>query len=385
MSVPTTILLAVFDLDLRRTLAEVLTDDNIELVGVADDFIDAVQGVIAHSPRIVVVEDCPAFPWTQLCNYVWLAAPGSWVVLISDAVTDQTIDTAMLLGVRRVLPRSEAPSGLLDTMRRLEGLEAARDAEEYIKATDPLRCARVISISGAKGGVGKTTLAVNLGVALASLSEGGVVLWDAYCQFGDVANMMGISSARPLVELVGMGEDVDTDMILSCLVHHDTGIDVLMTSENPAPLDTLSEPFVDRVLKALRSKYRFIVIDTPPIIHPISSLAFAACWRLLLLITLRDVIAISDAMKLLQLLEPKHVRAESVRMVSNRVAKGDSVHENEVESLTSKKLIGNIPEDPAVTQANNLGVPVVKMSARSPASRAIAQLAQHLLEEASTF
>ena len=385
MSDSATILLAIFDLNLRKTLTEALADDDIELVGAVENFVEALQCVITHRPQLVVVEDCPAFPWTQLCNYVWLAAPGSWVVLISDAMTEQTIDSAMLLGVRRLLPRAEASSGILDTLRRLQGLEAARYAEEYVRATDPLKCARVISISGAKGGVGKTTLAVNLGVALASLGAGDVAVWDAYCQFGDVANIMAISSARPLAELAEVGEDVDADMILSCMVHHDTGIDVLITSENPVPLDIISEPFASRVLKALRTRYRFIVVDTPPIIHAVSILVFAACWRLLVLTTLRDVTAVTDEIKLLQLLEPRYVRGESVRMVLNRVAKGDSVREEEVGSLTGKKLAANIPEDPAVTQANNLGVPVVKMAARSPASRVIKQLAQQLVEEAATF
>ena len=385
MSTAATVLLAVRDRDLQAHLMRVIEDEGFQAVGAVEDPVEAVQLAIAYRPAVVVVDDCPPLAWAQVCSYLRLAAPESSVILVTEQVTEQTVQSAMLLGVRQVLSRVEAAALLPAIIEKLRDLEEMRLSEAFTRATDPQLCARLVSISGAKGGVGKTTLAANLGETLASMNVGPVLVWDAYCQFGDIASIMAISGARPLSDLTDMGEDVDDDMILSCAVQHPSGAAVLLTSDKPVPFESFSEAFVDRVIKAVRSRYRFIVVDTAPILHPMSNIIFARSWQVLLVTTLKDVTSISDGLKLLQLLEPKYVRREAVRIVANRVAKGDSVREKEVESLTGKPLAAVIPEDPSVGQANNLGASILQVSPKGPAARAITQLAEALVESAATF
>ena len=385
MSTISTILLAVSDRDLRARLAQVIDEEGLQPVGAVEDAVEAVQLAIAYHPAIIVVDDCPPLPWAQACNYLRLAAPESPVILVADQVSEQIIQTAMIVGVRQVLSKADAETSLSVVIRKLLALEEARHSEEFSRATDPQHCARLVSVSGAKGGVGKTTLAANLGEVLASMNVGPVLVWDAYCQFGDIASIMAISSARPLAELADMGEDVDEEMILSCVVKHPSGADVLLTSDKPVPFETFSEAFCDRIIKAVRSRYRFIIVDTAPILHALSNIIFVRSWQVLLVTTLKDVTSISDGLKLLQLLEPKYVRGDAVRVVANRVAKGDSVREKEVESLTGKPLAAVIPEDPSVGQANNLGTSILQVSPKGPAARAITQLAEALVESAATF
>ena len=279
MSSTASILLAVCDPNLRRRILRVVEENDLETVGVVEDSVEAVQIVIAYGADLAVVEQCPSLPWGQLCNYIRLAAPQSSVILLADGLDDQTINDAMLLGIRQVLNKREAPEKLVDVLNKLQALADAAEADEYVMATDPGRCPRLIAVSGAKGGVGKTTLATNLGVMLAGKNVGSVAVWDAYSQFGDVGDVMAISSARPLAELAELNQDLDEDIMLNCMVHHDSGADVLLTSDKPVPWDLFGEPFVHRVLKVLRSKYRFTVVDTPLTLHPIANLVFAACWR----------------------------------------------------------------------------------------------------------
>jgi pilus assembly protein CpaE len=349
---------------------------------------EAVQTALATGPDLVAVADCPGFPWADVCNTIRLSCPACWTVLLAtqDVVDENAANTAMMVGVRQLVHVPHRLSALGDVIGELRALETTRETDEYVKTTDPHRFPRVIAVSGAKGGVGKTTIATNLAVALNSKNAGKVVLWDAYSQFGDVANIMGLKPSRVLAELSDTkSEDTDESLILNYIMRHDSGTDVLLTSNQPLPLNLLSAELTESVIGALRKHYRFIVADTPPILDAVSSTIFTNCWRLLVVTTLKDVTSVSDTMKLIELLEPDYVKGEAIALVANRVAKGDAVKDREMELLTAKAMAMRVPEDPEIGQANNLGKPICQGSPRSPSAKAIHALCDEILKSASTF
>lgn len=388
MEKPTALLLVTGDADLGQRVRRALSREELyNVVAVVGDPLEAVQMALATLPDVAVIADCAGFPWADMCNIVRLACPSCWMILLTTQAADRCIaDTAMMVGVRQVIPLSDDFTDIERAIEKLQSLENARDTEEYLRATDPQMFPRVVAISGAKGGVGKTTIAVNLAVALAAKNVGKVVVWDAYSQFGDVANIMGLSPIRVLAELADLkGEDVDESLILNYVIHHDSGTDVLLTSVKPVRLDLLSAELTAHVIHALRRKYRFIVVDVPPILDAVSRTIFADCWRLLIITTLKDVTSLSDAMKLIEVLEPEYVKGGAIGVVANRVVKGDAMKEGEVESLTGKKVAAMVPEDPGVGQANNLGKPICLATTSSPAAKAILALGDSVIRSASSF
>jgi len=383
---PTSILLVLGDSNLiRRVVEECERDEGLQVIGVARELAEAVQMAVTSKPEIIIIGDCSDAGWVEVCNFVRLALGESWIIALFDHEPDrQTIDTAMLLGARQVLAGDEGLLCLRQVINHLLRLEGSRVSEEYVRATDPQRFPRIISVCGAKGGVGKTTIAVNLAVALAAKNVGGVAIWDAYSQFGDVATIMGLEAPRFLGELAEFkNEDVDEDFIANYIVHHNSGADAVITSHAPLGSGTFSQQLTDKVVQTLRRRYRFIVVDTPPMIDTLSSSVFARCWRLLLITTLRDVTSLTDMMKLIQMLEGRYVRGGGIEIIANCVVKGDAVRKKEIESLTSKNVAICIPEDPAIRQANNLGKPLCQSDSRSPAAKAIIELSDEIVNAAS--
>ena len=381
-----TVLLAVCDQDLAgRVQAALEKEENVQIVARIVDPSEAVQSVISAEPDIVIICESENHPWHRICNFITLASPRSKIILLAEESDAATISTAMLLGIRQVLTFADGPSLLPSVIARLQAVEEVGASEEYLKVTDPHKFARLIGLSGAKGGVGKTTIAVNLGVALARKSIGGVVIWDAYSQFGDVASIMSLSPTRVLAELGNVHEDVEDEFLLDFTIHHESGADVLLTSDTPIAMDAISPALAERVIAALRKRYRFIVADIPPIIHPTSILLFSRCWRLLVVTTLKDFMSVSDAIKLVKALEPHHVTGAAVQIVPNRMGRGDSVKEKELESLMGRKVIQTVPDDPQVIYASNVGRPICDSNPQSPAARAIRHLADLIVEAASSF
>ena len=196
----TTVLLVVGDAGLGRSIAEALgKDDELHVSALVQDPVEAVQTALAMGPDLVAVADCPGFPWADVCNMIRLSCPACWTVLLTTHDSNEGVaDTAMLVGVRQVIRVPDGLSRIGDIINRLNVVDSKCEDEDYIKTTDPHHFPRLIAVSGAKGGVGKTTIAANLAVALSSKNVGNVIVWDAYSQFGDIANIMGLKPNRIL-------------------------------------------------------------------------------------------------------------------------------------------------------------------------------------------
>jgi pilus assembly protein CpaE len=374
------------DCEFGNRIVDVLRgSDIIENASLATEPYEAVQLAASLTPEVVIICESMALPWQEVCSYIGLVYPQCRTILIVEHLDQSVIDKAMLLGIRQVLTYSDDPNNLLAVIEQLQELEAVKNSIDYLKATDPRKWARLIAVSGAKGGIGKTTITINLGAALAQDNPGSVVIWDAYSQFGDVASLMGISPARVLADLTDVVGEIDDDLILDQIVHHSSGADVLLTADNPVPAGTITDSLQEHVIKALRAKYRFIVVDTPATLQSETTIIFSKCWRLLMITTLKEITGVTDTLKFLHLIAPQYVHNDAVLVVANRVGRGDTVKQKDLEALLEKDIFFSIPEDQEIIQANNFGHSVIEANPRCPSAKAIQGLTSNLIEAASTF
>ncbi len=122
----------------------------------------------------------------------------------------------------------------------------------------------MISIFSPKGGVGKTTVAVNLALALTDNGSRKVCLVDFDLAFGDVAITLQLFPSHTVEHAIGSEDDLDAPMLNSLLTRYQDTLQVLAAPSHPDVRERISPLLISKVLRTLRTMYDFVVVDTAP-------------------------------------------------------------------------------------------------------------------------
>lgn len=360
--------------------AALAADPEIAVAGQARDGQEALQLAHALRPDVAVLAaDLAAGDGYQTAER--LAASGLPLVslLISDGDRPDDLRRAMRAGARGGLAWSSAVGQIAETVCELEGERRHRQTPGWAAAADPQAAARVFAVSGAKGGVGKTTLAVNLAAALAETGEPTVLL-DLYTQFGDAALLLNLSPRRTLADLTRLdAADLDERTLDDHLERHESGLAVLAGATAPLPMDALSPECLDRLLGLLKRGHRYVVLDVPPVLSPTTLYALSHATSVLLVANLFDLTTLADSRLWLNAVVGPHVSPEAVQVVLNRVSPRNQLQIPDIERTLGRAAGACIPNDGKLVPASvNAGFPFVRSHPHSRVAQAVSGLARSL-------
>ena len=285
-------------------------------------------------------------------------------------------------GVDEVLPDTMSPDEL--EARLTHWATPARAAAIAVGGAARGR-GRVISIAQARGGVGATTLAVNLadqqvGPRRRNANVGGkVVLVDLDLQFGAVGSFLDMEPNEALFQLAADGGAVDGTWLDGALVEKSPGLHVLTAPARPMPLDAMDKEQVESLLRALRRRYDFVVLDLPRALVDWLAPVLKASDRMLL-VTDTAVPSIHQARRLIDSFTEDNLGL-SIDVVVNHEKKPmiRGRHHAEAAKVLERPFQTWIPHDEKrAREAVDRGAPLSKVAARAPITRAIRTLAQQL-------
>jgi pilus assembly protein CpaE len=364
----------------RHQWRQWLSEAPLEVVGLAQDGQEAVQLAVQLRPDLVLLDHAlPVIDGFQAAGMISLAAPGTMQVLVGPSDGPEALRRALRAGARELVGRPITRERLRETLISVAELRWVAETPEYQNSTDLTRVPQTISVTGAKGGVGKTTLATNLAVALARQAPGETVLIDLYSQFGDVPTMLNLHPRRTLADLVPSTEEMDAQLVEEHLETHSSGLRVGVGSIQPQPLDLFTTRFLEQMTGILKRQYRYIVVDVPPILHAGTLYMLAHSHTVLLVANLFDLTTAGDTKKLLDAVKGSYVPPERLRVVLNRVSRENQLQVSEVEKAFGQSVIAQVPNDgKIVPNSVNQGVPFMLSHANSPVGQALSQLATAL-------
>ncbi|WP_188207732.1 AAA family ATPase [Alkalibacillus aidingensis] len=235
---------------------------------------------------------------------------------------------------------------------------------------------KVITVTSAKGGVGKTLMTVNLAVAL-NKKNVDVVVIDADFQFGDIGLALDLKSSLTIKELSEEVEQLDTYNVTNYLVKHSTGVDVLLAPERPEYSELITIDVMKKLIELLREHYDYIVIDAGRGMSDLMVDLFDLSEQVLAITTL-EVASLKSTKQLIETVNQLGL-GNKVQLIVNRHNMESLIKAEEVPAMLKVDSVYYTPNNFKVAaQSLNLGVPVAVSHAKSDLAKSIFKLAHQL-------
>ncbi len=366
------------DVDARSDTADVLAAGNLTVVGEADYGITAVAVAKEHPPDVFLVTmEEPAARAIQTIEMLGLAAPDAAIIVTSSLTDASSVRRAMLAGARDYLTKPLKPEDVTRAVYAILEHEERKRRNAEGELTDPAPRGTIITIFGAKGGIGKTTIATNLATSLARMTDANVSLVDMDTRFGDVAIMMDVAVESSIADLGRRIDELDRDSIKEELVFHHTGVSILPAPLHPTEWRDLTPDHIEKIVNVLAQGHDYVVIDTPGTFNEIIAVTLELA-DIILLITSMDLASIKDTALALEMLRAANISEDKVKLIINHSTSSNSLREEDVERVLEYNVTWRIPHDYNVANSNQLGIPIVVAKPYARVSRAVIDMAHAL-------
>ncbi len=374
-----------------------------DVVALVMEAVAAVPGAefIGQFGEYITAEKSPQFP------EVMKTANGCVALIDCDRDPDESIETMERLqktfihGMRMVAIASEAdPKFLVRAMRAgcddiltrpidkatlAEALQRFQNGPQSMALTGSGQ-GKILSFYGVKGGVGTTTMAVHLAVYLVQKHRKKVLLIDHKHELGHVALHLGLKQSRyHFDEMLRNADRLDAALLEGFVVRHPSGLEVIPSPDTCAPVQEGTADSISKVLKYLKTRYDYILIDSSlEYVHAFAPITVAS--DEIELVCTPDVASLRDLVRRVEHLSNGNGFADKLRLIVNRSTSDDAVSGEDIVKAARFPIAVSIPNNYAgLLRALNEGEPV-PLQTRSPFVSAVAHWADRLaLDGAATM
>jgi pilus assembly protein CpaE len=312
----------------------------------------------------------------DICQRFTRHFPLTAVVLLLNQ-EDVDYKKAMYAGAVDVIDIESDEKEVIESIEKAEQVVSLKRANE--QGVNGEKNGKVISVCSTKGGVGKSTLCVNMAVSL-SLHTFKVAVIDLDLQFGDIALLLDKQPNQTIYDWVKQSYENGDKSINGYMTHHKLGIDIMAAPALLEFAELIKEEHVAYLLEEMKKEYDIILIDTPPAFVDTSVAAYEHS-DIILLIATSDLPAIKNgkvAIETLKLLELE----DRISIILNRDSNSDGIPHDLVEGVLGMTLNAVIPSDfRTVISSVNRGEAFVTTAPKTPVAKAIVNLSEELIKQ----
>lgn len=293
--------------------------------------------------------------------------PECKVVALSENYSTETVIKAMREGAFEILRLPLIKEKFLKTLENIKNtFEGKRIKSDKCKT---------ISVFSNKGGVGKTSIAMNLALELAKNTKENVALVDLNFQLGDITTFWDLKPTYNLSYMLKNSDTLNKDFLLNTLdKYKDTSLYILADPPYFKQAGFVSEKDIEKLFKVLKTSFSYIIIDTTSGFG-IKTMKALSLSDMVLLLTTMDLPALRNCQRCLELFDSEDFEDDKVKILVNRFMETDDIKVEDVENLLRKKIFWKIPNNYfTMMSANNLGVPVAEVNKESNVARSYKDL-----------
>lgn len=369
-------LLIADDMDeLRSNVRRMLNNqDNIKIVGEARNGQETIDLVKELQPHIVLMDiNMPEIDGLKATEILAKDFPNVQTVIMSIQSEQEYFRRAMKAGAKDFLVKPFSTNDLVDTIQNVFN-RWIKDRPELL-AEEPQ--AEMITFFSTKGGVGRTTLAVNLAVNLASRGKQ-VLLVDGSLQFGDVAITLNQPIKRSIANLVE-ADEISIAEIEKCVVKHESGLDLLLAPKEPAMAEAIKSEHLIRIIDEARSSYQYIIFDLAPSITD-KELAILDKSDLVLLVATLEISSLKNTKICLKTFADINFDMNKIKLILNKEIPNVGIGKQDLESGLAIPVYATVPMESEIAQRSlNHGEAFVLKSPGSAIAKSIIGMADIII------
>jgi pilus assembly protein CpaE len=367
-------------------------EGDMEVVGSAASGAEAIEMASRLSPDIVLMDiNMPDMDGIAATEKLSTAAPMSSVIMMSVQGEADYLRRSMLAGAREFLVKPFSSDELNASIRQVYAREkeklsrmapvvgASAAAAQAVQNRDP---GQVIAVFSPKGGVGRTTVAVNLAVAAATELNRKVVLVDASFQFGDVGVLLNLNpKGKSIADLLPELETGEPESLDTFVVTHSAGIRVLLAPPTPETAELITPAAVRKIIEKLRYEADVVIVDCAAFFNDTTLAILDMADTILTMLSL-EITSIKNMRLFLEVADQLGYEKGKVRLVLNRGDSALGIRLADVEQSIGRKVNDTITSDGrSVVYALNRGVPFFLSNKDAQVSQDILRLAKAVIGE----
>lgn len=374
-----------------------IAENNLLVVDQDDDFVDsakqlfdgslpiarsleeASQTVMSGDVRMVLIG--PSYGHDQAMEQIRALHnqdPSLILMLVAEEVTADMLRNGMRAGVSDVIesPLDEAKiEAAIEQFAHDVLKRKSTAAPPPVAPSDAGSEGKIITVTSAKGGSGKTVLATNLALVLNRFPEKKVCLVDADLQFGDVCLVLQLEPRFTMVNAAHELHHLDAELLDSLLTEHPSGLKVLAAPLEPAFADDITTAGLMQMLDVLKESYDYVIVDTAAMLDELILSLIEKSDDILMLVDM-DLPSVKNAKLALETLRLLKFSTANVQLVLNRSNSKAKLDNKEIEGALKMSIRASVPSDAVVAASVNEGRPVVETDPKSRVSKGFESVAE---------
>ncbi len=409
-------------------------EKDIEIVATASSGKDGIQAAVQYQPDVVLMDiNMPGMDGIAASEVIHARVPVTQIIIMSVQAEADYLRRAMMAGARDFLIKPFSSEQLASTVRKVHALgngaqsHPSPGATAALQQTGPLSPAttalpaaradtrmpttpvqtapspvtmtftvappapaptvpadnihlgKVFAIVSANGGVGRSTIASNLAIALKAETQGKVGLVDCSLHFGDIGVLLNLTSNHTIADIASAEGGADTEIVVDVMSSHASGVKVLLAPSAPELAELVSPRSIRTILSALREHFDFVVVDTFTSLDE-TMLAVLDTADKILLLTTSEIPSIKNTKQFFEIIDALKYPTDKTLLVLNKYDAKSSVKPEHIEASIKHPVFTVIErDDRATTQAAQTGQPFVVNQRNATATIAVQRLSRMLV------
>lgn len=360
---------------------------NIDYVNVIGDYTDeeaAWDSLERSSAEIMLLGAGVNGEGYDFAERISAIHPELGIIMLESELLEETMHNALFSGAKDVLVKPLEPEKVASAIYRIHQLNERKAALQNNATNKKIRkrdLGQVCTVFSTKGGVGKTFVSINLAASLAKKQDARVVLLDLDLDFGNAALALNLFPKFTISDVVDDIRNIDSDLIESYLMPHESGIKVLPANLQQQMNDYMNAEHIRIILESLRESFDYIVVDMPArfVDKVMPALALADT---LLVVTTPEISSVRNVKALLATLMDLNFPQSKVKIILNKEQIRGDIKQKDIELTLNKKVDAAIGFDyQKVLSSLNRGIPLVSEYPKNVVSKNIEKLCLRIVQD----